>query len=120
MVYCTKCGTQNEDEADICVKCGTSLRISHTENRNWEDRLERGAEELGERAERFGRSMENECFGLPQGNSIIGIIFGLIIILFGVRDLYDWNIDLGPYIIIIVGVLIAAGALYSRNKTKRY
>lgn len=119
MVYCTKCGAQNEEEASHCIKCGSPMQIIPTEKRSWEDRLEKGAEEIGQRAERFGKSMENECFGLPQGNSIIGIIFGLLIILFGLRELYDWNIDLGPYILIIVGILIAAGAIYSRNKPRR-
>ena len=25
MVYCTKCGTKNEDEAKVCVNCGATL-----------------------------------------------------------------------------------------------
>ena len=119
MVYCAKCGTKNEDDALVCTNCGASLKSAPRVESNWEGRLEQGAERLGENAERFGKRMESECFGLPQGNSIIGIIFGLIVILLGVRELYDWNIDLGPYIIIIVGILIAAGALYGRNKPRR-
>ena len=31
----------------------------------------------------------------------------------------DWNFDLGPYMIILVGILIAAGAYYQMNKGKR-
>ena len=27
MVYCTKCGTENEEEAEVCTSCGTSLRV---------------------------------------------------------------------------------------------
>jgi len=120
MVYCSKCGTKNEDDALNCTNCGSSLKSGPRVEEKWEDRLEKGAERLGENAERFGKRMESECFGLPQGNSIIGIIFGLIVILFGLRELLDWNIDLGPYIIIIIGLLIAAGALIIRNKPKRY
>ena len=63
--------------------------------------------------------MEDECFGLPGGGSIIGIIFGLIIVLFGIRELFGWNVDFGPFITIIIGVLILAGALYQQNKRKR-
>jgi len=120
MVYCSKCGTKNEDDTLNCTNCGSSLKGGPRVEEKWEDRLERGAERIGENAERFGKRMESECFGLPQGNSIIGIIFGLIVILFGLRELYDWNIDLGPYILIIIGLLIAAGALISRNKPRRY
>jgi len=120
MVYCQKCGTKNEDDALVCTSCGASLKSGPRVEENWEDRLERGAERLGENAERFGKRMESECFGLPQGNSIIGIIFGLIVILFGLRELYGWNIDLGPYIIIIIGLLIAAGSLFGRDKRRRY
>ena len=121
MVYCTKCGAQNEDDASHCVKCGASLKVSQSEKRNWEDELERGAENLGRMGERFGKQMEDECFGIPQGNTVIGIIIGLIIIFVGLRELYGWRIDIGPYIIIIIGILIAAGALFSRQKkTRRY
>jgi hypothetical protein len=63
--------------------------------------------------------MEDECFGLPGGSSIVGILFGLMIVLLGVRELLGWTIDFGPFVIIIVGVLILAGALYQQNKRKR-
>jgi hypothetical protein len=36
-----------------------------------------------------------------------------------VRELLGWTIDFGPFVIIIVGVLILAGALYQQNKRKR-
>ena len=116
MVYCTKCGTQNEDEASNCVNCGASLRVSRRESRGWEEEIEVRAEEFGERAEEFGRRMESECFGLPRGNSIIGILIGLAIILVGVRELLGWSIDIGPFAAIVVGVLIIAGVLYQKSQ----
>ena len=73
---------------------------------------------MGERAERFGRRMEDECFDLPGGNSIIGILFGLAIILVGASQLMDWNLDLGPFAIIVFGLLIVAGALYKQSQDK--
>jgi len=42
-----------------------------------------------------------------------------VIILVGAQSLMGWNIDLGPFMIIIVGILIAAGALYQMNQRKR-
>ena len=119
MVYCTKCGAQNDDDADHCSSCGASLRVARREKRGWEEEIEVRAEELGERAERFGRNMEDECFGLPGGASIIGVLFGLAIILLGARELFDWNVDFGPFAIIAVGILILVGALYQRNKRGR-
>ena len=116
MVYCTKCGAQNEDEASNCASCGALLSISRRQKRGWEEEIEIRAEEFGEMAEQFGRRMEDECFGLPGESSIIGVIIGLVIILIGARELFGWNIDFGPFIAIVFGVLIIAGALYRQSK----
>ena len=119
MVYCTKCGAENEEGASTCVSCGESLQASRAGKMDWEEELEVRAEEFGERAEQFGKRMESECFGLPEGNTIIGVLFGLAIILVGARELFDWNIDLGPFAAIVVGVLIIAGVLYNQSKGRR-
>ena len=98
LVYCQECGTNNDETAAICSNCGTSLRSRRTTPR---------------------RARQDECFGLPQGGSIFGIIIGVLIILAGAQSLMGWDLDFGPYMIIIVGILIAAGALYQMNKNKR-
>jgi len=101
MVYCTKCGTKNEEDAVICVKCKEPLGSYQTVRRE-------------------RRRKENECFGLPNGGAIAGLVIGLIIILFGVSSVLD--IDLGNYlwalIIIIFGTLMVAGALYSIGRRR--
>jgi uncharacterized membrane protein YvbJ len=101
MVYCTKCGTKNEEDAVVCVKCGASL----VTRPSW-------------RRER--KRPEEECFGLPHGGAIVGLIIGIIIILVGISQVLE--IDLGKYIgalaIIVVGVLIVAGALYSYSRRR--
>lgn len=119
-IYCSKCGTQNEYDSSHCSNCGEPLKGAFQRSRDWEEELEMRAEEFGERAEQFGKRMEDECFGLPGGNNIFGIIFGLVIILVGVSQLLDWNIDFGPFIIIIIGVLVVAGALYRQSQHRRY
>lgn len=119
MVYCTKCGAQNDDDAAHCSSCGASMSVSRRERRGWEEEIEVRAEEFGARAEKWGKSMEDGCFGLPGGGSIIGILFGLMIMLLGARELFGWSIDFGPFVIIAVGVLILAGALYQQNKRRR-
>jgi len=109
LVYCTKCGAKNEDAAEVCAKCGASLQISRPRR---EYRSENGC--FGPRE----RRVEDECFGLPHGGAIAGIIFGIIIVIIGLAILSGlkiWNY-LGPLIIVIVGILLIAGALYGLRR----
>lgn len=107
MVYCPKCGTQNDDTADFCVKCGASLQTSTVSSR---------------RRER--RKAEQECFGLPHGGAIAGIVFGVIILIWGLTTLLQQmgyiaaTFEFWYLIIIVVGVLIVAGAIYSLTHSK--
>jgi len=97
MVYCTKCGAKNEDDAAVCVKCGASLKTGKYPARRYER-----------------RRYEEECFGIPQGGRIVGLVIGLIIIIAGVAWLLDYSVwdILWPLIVIVIGVLIVVGALY--------
>ena len=124
VVYCTKCGTKNEESAETCVKCGADLY--GLRGKNWEKRLEEGAEEFGRRAEvwaeSYGRRAEDDCFGLPHGGSIFGIIIGIIIIIGAVLILAGINLEIWwPLIIVLFGALILIGAIYNlTRKRKRY
>ena len=115
MVFCSKCGAKNEDAAEYCVKCGATLKAS-TEN-SVEKRIEEGAEEFGKRAEAWGKDFrkqtEQECFGLPHGGTIVGLIIGIIIILVGITSLAGIDLEIWPLLIIIFGLLIFGGAIYS-------
>lgn len=120
MVYCTHCGTKNKDDATFCVKCGAKLSVSA--EKSLEKRIEEGAEEFGKRAEEWGkdfeRNVETECFGLPHGGTIFGLIIGIIIILVGVTSLVGIDLEFWPLIILIFGLLVFGGALYTifRNR----
>ena len=115
MTFCSKCGTENLDSAKYCVKCGSKL--SRTFEKSLEKRIEEGAEEFGKRAEAwgesFGKRTEEDCFGLPHGGTIFGIILGLIIILVGITSIAGIDLEFWPLLIIIFGLLIFSGALYS-------
>lgn len=115
MVFCSNCGTKNEDIADYCVKCGSKLKVSM--EKSIEKRIEEGAEEFGRRAEEwgenFGKRAEQECFGLPHGGTIFGLLIGLIIIILGVTTLAGIDIEFWPLIIIMFGLLIFGGAIYT-------
>ena len=99
MVYCTKCGTKNEEDATLCVKCKEPLNVYQTVRREQ-------------------RHKESECFGLPNGGSIAGLVIGLIIVLWGVTSVLEITLELWPLIIIIFGTLMVAGALYTMNRKR--
>ena len=102
MVYCTKCGTKNEEDAKVCVNCGASLETGALVSR------------------RFERRMEEECFGIPRGGSIVAVIIGLIIILFGVSWIlsiyYNIKLEVWPIVVIVLGILIIVGAYYGMRR----
>jgi hypothetical protein len=109
MVTCTKCGASNEEDAKFCVNCGARLEVR---------RERHGDTCFGEP----GGRIEHECFGLPHGGAIIGIIIGMFIILWGFNMI--WNIEIGRYggafFVIVIGLLIVAGAIYGvLRRTRR-
>lgn len=125
MVYCTKCGTKNEEDAKHCSKCGANLEVSREEL--LEKRVEEWGEEFGRRAEewgeQFGKRVEEECFGLPHGGAIFGLFIGIIIILAGTIFLLQeigvivesFNL-LWPFFVIIFGILFVASAVYALTR----
>ena len=120
MVYCTKCGAKNEEGVEYCIKCGANLWVSR--EKRFERRAKEWGEDFGRRAEewgeQFGKRAEEECFGLPHGGSIVGLIIGAIILLLGLSLLLGieiWNY-LWALMIIVIGVLIVVGAIYSLSR----
>ncbi len=105
MVYCPKCGTKNEDAAEFCVNCGASLQTGTVTSR----RLER-------------KRAEQECFGLPHGGAIVGIVIGFFILLWGVTLVLQQTgviaqaVDFWYVVIIVIGVLMIAGAIYRMSR----
>jgi uncharacterized membrane protein YvbJ len=106
MVYCSKCGNKNSDDARICSNCGAPLYTV-------------GERYPGSERQHY-RKVENECFGLPNGGVIATLVFGVIIILVGLNWFLQTTghvtIDLWPLILVIVGVLVVVGALYRRRR----
>jgi hypothetical protein len=100
MVYCAKCGTKNDDDVKVCSNCGASLYA------------------VGE--SRHYRRVENECFGIPRGGTVAGIFFGLIIMLAGIsllsQEVFGFSVPWWPFVVILFGVLIIVGAMYSRRR----
>jgi uncharacterized membrane protein YvbJ len=109
LVYCTKCGTKNEDDTEYCSNCKAALKTEVSRRRKSQ------GECFG--SGRRGRH-EDECLGLPHGGAIAGIIFGVIIVIIGLAILMGFSIwsYLWPLLILILGVLIIAGALYGMGR----
>jgi len=70
----------------------------------------------------MGRTVWKACgkrmFGLPHGGTIVGLIIGTIIILLGVSFVLEIEIwdYLWALIIIVIGILIVAGTVYSLSR----
>ena len=97
MVTCTRCGSENEEDAKYCVNCGAALQNTSSEGR-------------------VERRPRDECFGLPHGGAIFGLFIGAIIILWGLSEAFGWEIELWTFAMIIVGLLIVAGAIYGLTR----
>lgn len=102
MVYCTKCGTKNEDTALVCIKCGASLETETHMSRRYEHRY-----------------TEAEWLGLPHGRAIVILAVGILILLWGFWDLMHAlypdvfpRVDVWPLILIVFGILLILSALY--------
>lgn len=102
MVYCVRCGTNNPDDAQVCTKCGAQLYASG-ESRHY-------------------RRMEDECFGIPRGGTIVGLAIGMIIVLAGLllflqqAGIVKEAVNVWPFAVIIFGILIVVGALYGMRR----
>ncbi len=102
MVYCSKCGKQNEDDVEFCVDCGIAIH----------------SERSGRKRDFEEKRKEDECFGLPGGGAIFGLFIGIIIVLVGLQQVFGWQIDVGPFAIIIVGLLFTGGAIYGLTRRR--
>ena len=107
MVYCSKCGTKNEDTTEFCTNCGANLQTGTTATRRYER-----------------RKAEQECFGLPHGGIIAGLIVGLIILFWGVylilqqTGVITGTVNFWIILLIILGVLMIIGAIYQMTRRR--
>jgi hypothetical protein len=80
MVYCSKCGTDNEDDARFCRKCGHDL-LPHLgaaapqpppdRPKDWDDNCDR------------------TCYGTPHGKSMF---WGIIIVIVGMFIIWEFAV----------------------------
>ena len=98
MVYCSKCGAMNVDEAEYCTSCSESLgRRRHMSRQSYDLNL---------------------CFGVPLQRNLLGLLFGFFIALWGVTELIGLNLDLWALALICFGVLLILNVL--KKPTRRF
>ncbi len=59
MIYCTKCGTRNEETAEHCVKCGANLKLSV--EKSLEKRIGGGGGRIRKACRGMGRRLWETC-----------------------------------------------------------
>lgn len=84
MPYCQNCGTKNEEGAQVCVNCREPLY----------DTRRRRARHDGCYGPRGEQHHKEECFGPPDGGAIVGILFGFIILIFGVASVLSLTLGI--------------------------
>ena len=98
MVYCTKCGTENEENSTECSNCGAMMNppAYRRRDRDWD--------------------LEDDCFG-GRGKSTFPIIFGVFLILLGASTLFEdifwwftWD-TMWPLFLIAIGLLIVTNGM---------
>ena len=107
VVTCPKCGTKNEEDAKFCVNCGAALYPVESREKREDTCFEQPE-----------RRVEEECFRLPYGGAIAGIVVGAFIVLLGLAIAFGLNVGrwIGPFILITVGLLIIAGVIYGLGR----
>jgi uncharacterized membrane protein YvbJ len=102
MVYCSKCGNLNPDEATICSKCRAPLNSTNEPSDYW----------------RQNHKREREYRRKNGGFS--GLLIGLIIIVIGLSfllsEIYGISIPWWPLAIIIVGIWLLIRAVIWRRR----
>jgi uncharacterized membrane protein YvbJ len=107
--YCSKCGKENADDAMFCKNCGAA--ITATAEPYAGPKKQRNDDCFGTEGER--------CFGVPNGGIIVGIVFGILLILAGVALFYGWAWNwnwVGAAILVLIGALIILGAYYRSRR----
>ena len=107
MVYCTKCGTNNSEDATVCVNCGASLYGTRVEGRfYWGHRQYKG-----------------EYYGFYRRSGALAILMiGIVIVFIGfsflLNETFNIRIPWWEIILILFGVWFIARAAISMKRRR--
>jgi phage shock protein C len=138
MVYCTKCGQDNQDDAQFCNRCGQPIASPQRPGmearfREFGEEVGRAGKKLEAEVERRANSMDTDfdrSFGLvgPLIKAVIGFVVLIIItgILNALGDRDDFIQDLGDFlttylaVFLIVMVIFAYSSYMNRRRIFEY
>lgn len=97
MVHCVKCGADNRDDAQYCIQCGASLYPTRV------------------RDEKYEKRESDICFGIGQSVRYFWLIFGILIMLWGISQLlkvyYRITLEIWPLVLIVLGLFLVYRSL---------
>ncbi|MGD6808749.1 MAG: zinc-ribbon domain-containing protein [Candidatus Bathyarchaeia archaeon] len=110
MVYCSKCGTQNPDDANNCTNCGAPLQTtSYGANpQDWQRPRHHHGHYHDQNYQR-----RNSGIGLLIGGIIV-VVLGLMLLTgnFGLFITYFW-----PIVLVVIGIwLLIQGLMRSQRR----
>ena len=120
MPHCPRCGKEVSEEEKFCPSCGQDLKA---------ERVLRGprmAEKLekAEKGEKREKSEKEEKHEKEEISPVAALAGGLILIFIGVTSFLatsgfiSWR-EVGPYLLLFLGVIIIIAAIYAGVMAKR-
>ena len=133
MVFCTKCGTENEDDAAYCKKCGVPIAGAPVEGAPMyppgQDPDRRRSGRPYEPSRDWDKQCEEDCQGSGRKYSwfwgAIIILIGLFIIfeagIKNIEGLPDWvyDIQLWWVVPVLIGIIIIMMGMEAINRSGR-
>jgi uncharacterized membrane protein YvbJ len=113
MVYCSKCGTLNSDNANICSNCGAALFASQSQSQTESPHWRR-------------RQYREEYREYYRGRAGVGaLFFGIVVLAIGLILFLSvtLNVPAGGYIWPTILILVGLWVLFiglRRNRRNRY
>jgi len=72
MNNCSKCGKENDDDAEFCSKCGNSLKDIQSKNDSFENQVENFADEMARVGKKAGKKIEQTAKRFGKETQDIG------------------------------------------------
>lgn len=119
-IFCPECGSENENEAKFCLKCGAQINLDDDNN-----------------AHRNALRRENPLYEIFSSGGASGIVIGAIIVFIGVMFslgddfasmMGNWGESFGRFfadnvgtsigasMAIVIGFIIVASSLYGKTR----
>jgi len=113
MPYCPRCGKEVSEEEKFCPSCGVDLKAERVPARP----TIKARPEKREKEEKREKSEKEEKHEKEEISPVVPLAGGLILIFIGVTSFLatsgfiSWT-EVGPYLLLFLGVIIIIAAVY--------